>query len=141
MRNTVTMKRVYLIAVVAALTLTGCGKTSDITKVIVKGNVTFDGESISNGEIRFHPTGGTRGPLSGGTIQKGVYVAEGRGGVPIGEHRVEILAFRAAKNQSNFGGEGGPVVQYLPEKYNSETTLVVTINKGEPKHDFSLTSQ
>lgn len=130
----------YLIGMLTILTVVGCGKQSDISKVIVKGSVTYDGQPISNGEIRFHPTGDTRGPLSGGTIQEGTYIAEGRGGVPIGSHRVEILAYRPLKT-SRSGAEGGPVEQYLPRQYNSNTTLVVTIDKESFEQDFNLTSR
>ena len=61
-------------------TVIGCGR-GGLQRVIVSGRVTYQGEAIANGEIRFVPTKGTQGPVSGGTIIEGVYTADGLGGV------------------------------------------------------------
>jgi hypothetical protein len=129
----------------ATLTLLGCGKSSGLDKVVVRGTVTLDGQPISNGEIRFIPAPGTVGPISGGPIKDGVYVAEGRGGVPLGEHLVEIKAYRAmAKGpgqSASANPEGGPAEQYLDKRYNEQTTLKATIAADTETQDFQLTSK
>ena len=119
--------------------LAGCGSSSGIEKVVVGGNVTFEEELVGNGEIRFYPTEGTRGPVSGGPIKDGRYITQGRGGVPVGTHLVDIRAFRPDPRYKGHP-EGGPVTQYLPEKYNANTTLVVTVSQQESTHDFALSS-
>lgn len=123
----------------------GCGKSSGLDKVVVSGQVTLDGQPISNGEIRFIPTQGTVGPVSGGPIKDGVYTAKGKGGVPLGNHRVEIQAYRAsAKSQGQAGAagnEGGAAEQYLDKRYNDQTTLTATIDAETTTKDFALTSQ
>lgn len=130
---------------VAIASVTGCGKTSTLDKVVVRGSVTLDGQPIPNGEIRFIPAPGTAGPISGGPIKDGAYVAQGRGGVPLGNHQVEIRAFRAmAKGQGQAGTpgfEGGPAEQYLDKRYNEQTTLTAKIDAATETQDFQLTSK
>lgn len=129
------------IAILAAATL-GCGQSSDLDKVVVRGMVTLDGQPIPNGEVRFIPTNGTKGPVSGGPIKDGAYMAQGRGGVPVGEHRVEIKAFRAAgKPGQSISPEGGPAEQYLDRRFNEQTTLTAKIDASTETQDFQLTSK
>ena len=120
--------------------LSGCGASNGgIEKVIVQGTVTFDEAPIANGEIRFYPTAGTHGPVSGGPIKDGKYIARGGGGVPVGKHRVDIRAFRPNPRYKG-NPEGGPIVQYLPNKYNAKSTLILTVDRQDKNHDFVLTS-
>ena len=119
--------------------LAGCGSSSGIEKVVIQGAVTYDNQPIANGEIRFYPTEDTRGPVSGGPIKDGKYIAKGGGGVPVGKHRVDIRAFRPDPRHKA-DPEGGPVLQYLPDKFNAQTTLTVTVSPRETTLDFALTS-
>jgi hypothetical protein len=120
----------------------GCGQSSDLDKVVVRGAVTLDGQPISNGELRFIPINGTKGSVSGGPIKDGAYVAQGRGGVPIGEHRVEIKAYRpATKSGQPTDPEGGPAEQYLDKRYNEQSTLTAKIDSSTETQDFQLTSK
>ena len=129
------------IALLAAA-IVGCGQSSDLDKVVVRGMVTLDGQPIPNGELRFIPINGTKGSISGGPIKDGAYVAQGRGGVPIGEHRVEIKAFRPdAKAGQPAEPEGGSAEQYLDKRYNDQSTLTAKIDAGTETQDFQLTSK
>lgn len=133
---------------ISALTLAflftcGCGRSA-LDKVVVSGAVTYRGEPVGNGEIMFYPTGSTQGPMSGASIKDGRYVAQGKGGVPVGTHRVVVRAFRAGGGQSaaaaNAGIEGGVREQYLPKQFNEQSTLEATIdgNESEVIKDFDL---
>lgn len=123
--------------------LAGCGKASD--RVLVSGKVTYLGEPVANGEIRFDAIGGTTQP-AGASIRDGQYQAVGKGGVPVGKHRVSITAFRpnanapAAPSGAGPMGGGGVPIQYLPAKYNTNSELTVTLEPGETKKtlDFDL---
>jgi hypothetical protein len=122
--------------------LVGCGgSTSGIQKVVVTGTVKVDGAPIANGEIRFYPMTGTKGPVSGAAIRDGKYIAQGRGGVPLGEHKVDIRAFRPLKVSGPVDPEGGPVEQFVPPRFNSETTLTARIDESTTVQDFSLSTK
>lgn len=135
----------FLFAVVCFVS-GGCGGGLD--KVVVDGDVSYQGEPVVNGEILFYPSGATQGPVSGASIKDGHYEAVGKGGVPVGTHRVEIRGFRAAglsKSQAAAAThaemEGGIREQYLPKKFNEETTLEATV-PGETSRttiNFTLT--
>lgn len=133
------------VGVLALACTVGCGKSSELEKVVVSGVVTLDGQPIPNGEIRFIPTAGTIGPVSGGAIKDGAYAAKAKGGVPLGNHQVEIRAFRAnAKSQGQAGlagSEGGAAEQYLAKRYNEQTTLTAKVDATTETQDFELNSK
>jgi hypothetical protein len=123
--------------------LLGCGHSGP-DKVIVQGEVTYGGEPIANGDILFYPVEGTPGAVSGASISAGRYLADGKGGVPIGKHRVEVRGYRkkaAERSSSNrFEEPGVQREQYLPEKFNTKSTLVVSFDGANPTavQDFQL---
>lgn len=119
---------VVIFAATLPAALSGCTKTT-LDKVAVSGEVSYNGQPLKNGQIRFVPIDGTRGPVSGGVIQDGHYVAEGKGGVPLGHHRVEIRSYRPVGDRgAGLGGEeGGASVQFLPAKYNGQSMLTATV--------------
>lgn len=135
----------------AVVTVAALGCSSEpLDKVIVEGEVTYAGKPVANGDIQFTPIEGTKGPASGAPIVDGKYVAKAKGGVPIGKHRVMIRGFRApgggTKEEDSklardvSGLEGGPREQYIPEKYNKDSELTLTVD-GESSRvtkDFSL---
>ena len=123
--------------------LLGCGQSGP-DKVSVRGEVTYGGEPIANGDILFYPVEGTSGAVSGASISAGRYLADGKGGVPIGKHRVEVRAYRRRADRRNstnrFEEPGAQREQYLPEQYNTKSTLIVSIDGAQPSavQDFQL---
>jgi hypothetical protein len=79
-----------MLAAVCLPLLAGCGPEGS-TK-IVYGTVTYDGQPVETGKVRFVPIDGTSGPASMSPISNGEFRIEARGGVPIGRHRVEVDA-------------------------------------------------
>jgi hypothetical protein len=139
----------WFLAFLPLVALSGCGSNGPARAVVV-GKVTYQGEPVADGEIRFTPVKGTTGPLSVVKIVDGQFRADRLGGVPVATQRVEILAYRAdprykgqEKNNPPMysAAEWPPKVQYLPEKYNtkSELEFVVEGGHGEVQHDFELT--
>lgn len=130
-------------AALGTLLLVGCGSSSGPEKIVVEGNVTFDGQPIPNGEIMFYPIEGTPGSVAGGPIKDGKYTAKSRGGVPVGRHRVEIRAFRApSKPQTGPDAvEGGAAEQYLPLQYNAYSELTSVVDASNPTQNFDLTAK
>lgn len=147
-----------------ALPLTvGCGGDLDVADV--SGIVTLDGKPLDNAIVTFSPEDG--GPSGiGRTDDKGFYELYRRGqpGAPIGKHKVMVTSV-----QENTGSApstppaeltsdspeymeqalgGTPPSDYdnavsqerIPAKYNSQTTLVKTVEPGDNVIDLELTS-
>ena len=145
------MKRYFLLCFSVALplaALAGCGAKAGPEMIVVKGEVKYAGQPVEDGVIRFLPIGETKGPASAGRIQHGRYEITARGGVPVGNHRVEIRGFRktagaAALPDGTPGSDSDtpPQLQFLPAKYNYKSTLEITIPPGnrEITKDFDLT--
>jgi hypothetical protein len=139
MKSAFSTKGLLLLATLAASC--GCGSSnSGVEKVVITGTVTYDGTPIPNGEVRFYPIEGTKGAVSGGPIRDGAYTAQGKGGVPVGKHRVEIQGFRAAKGSESLP-EGGSAEQYLPAQFNENSTLTAEVTPDTENLDFALTSK
>jgi hypothetical protein len=123
------------IVIFTILALSGCGGDSGLA--IVSGTVFYQGEPVEQGMIRFIPILGTKGPTSGAVIENGTYEARARGGVPLGTHRVEIQAMRLMgetrpKELQGLDSIPEPMEQYLPEKYNTEAELTLTVESSGP---------
>ena len=133
----------WAFGILLLLMAAGCGPGGP-ERTIVSGTVTFDGQGVQEGTIRFVPTQDTTLPVSGAPIQDGQYRVDALGGVPVGAHRVEIEATRAdpkaaAPGEEIPGVEGPPREQYIPAKYNRDSELQVTIESGQAvTKDFDL---
>ena len=90
-----------------------------------------NGTPVEDGQIRYIPIEGTEGPITVAHISGGKYACNDKGGVPVGKHRVEILAWDPKLPR---GGRGEPTPpQLIPTKYNSKSELVELIeDNGEP---------
>ena len=135
---------VGLLVFVIVAPMAGCGGGA-ADRVSVTGKVTYQGEPVAYGEIRFDPTDGAKSQPSGAPIRDGQYKVVGKGGVPVGTHRVSITAFRPnARPQAESAAvpmSGGAAPnQYLPAKYNTKTELTVTLEPGESEKtlDYDL---
>lgn len=137
---------ILLSSVLLGLTSFGCGSAEQgPERVIVTGNVTFDGKPVSQGEIWFIPAAGREAPQAGAIIKEGQYRVENKGGVPIGACQVKITADRPqadVKIVSDGGPEEVPTTQYLPARFNEKTELTVEIeSSSEPvNQNFDLKS-
>jgi hypothetical protein len=133
----------------AATLLSGCNRDRGPERVIVSGKVTYKGKPVENGAIRFVPAGKSSMPTAGAYIVNGQYVAESQGGIPVGAHKVQIEAYSVIRSQ-NPSMRGSPASrllgdkrgdQYLPDKYNVNSELEITLPPGSGKFtkDFDLT--
>jgi len=133
----------YLIGVcVLSLILPGCSNSSGIpapTRAVVTGEIKFNDKPIQSGQITFLPT---KGPVAMGPVSEGIYRIDWKGGVPVGECKVEILGYEETGKEVIVGAGGKTekeTHQVLPAKYNTESTLSVTVEEGrENQHDFDL---
>jgi hypothetical protein len=116
------------------LTVGGCGKS----KPIMEGLVTLDGVPIEKGLIMLMPANG-KGQTAGGGIEAGRY----RISASPGPMAVRINAARKDGKMLDpaapwTGAMVDRYVEYVPDRYNENTLLEVTIKPGLNKHDFSL---
>ena len=127
---------IHSFAVAASM---GCRHGNSPLRVVIMGTVNFQGEAVIDGQIRFIPQSNTLGPVSIEPIRGGRYRCDHAGGVPVGKHRVEILAWnpRAAEP---IGPGLPPRPQFLPAKYNAHSELFVSIEKTSNPlvRDFNL---
>ncbi len=103
----------------------------------VAGEITVDGAPLEEGTIGFAPWDG-KGPTAGTTIRAGRYEVE----MLPGKKRVSIEGFRAGgpKRRDSYPGmaDRQSKVQYLPARYNSESTLEQEISADGQPVNFKL---
>jgi hypothetical protein len=127
----------------------GCGRDGP-ERVKVSGKVSFRGEPLKTGEIRFIPTKDAEGPTEGTLIVDGQYEVSGKGGVPVGAHTVVIVAWNRpaprrdmpSPNAVSAGPNNeSPRKQLLPAKYNTQSQLEIILKPGSRSvvQDFALT--
>jgi hypothetical protein len=130
----------------AAAIVVGCGRGGP-QRVVVTGAVSYRGQPVADGAIRFIPREGTAGPSTIVAIAGGRYTAEAQGGVPVGAHRVEIVAVRGRPSRAELEAQDADKsksdwqqYQYLPKKYNVDSQLKTTIESSPSPvvRDFTL---
>jgi len=125
------------------LWLSGCGGQSidAPSRAVVTGEVTYAGQPVTYGHIRFVPDSNSGLPVAGAVIRDGRYRADNKGGVAVGKHRVEIVWLPPIETDEMNGGNSPQVsVPKIPEKYNTASTLelVVESGAGPQEHHFHL---
>lgn len=125
--------------------------------VAVSGKVTVDGQPLGRGTITFS-TSNPGAPVVVGDIIYGEYLLKAHEGPWPGEQSVQILAFKEKSTDSSVAPatiqqttvasakqKATPLVeveQYLPARFNSETTLKVTLNPGTNRNiNLSLVTE
>ena len=132
-----------LIGLIVISSIAGCSDNS----CLLSGQATFDGSPIPDGNIRLNPVGDTPGSGGAAKIVDGAYEIPVDAGMLAGKHEVLISATRSTGRQIRAENmSGGPatteeIVQYIPERYNTNTELVVDLEPGENTENFNLTSK
>ena len=127
-----------------SLLATGCSDQKEV--LVIHGTVTIGGQTPESGRLRFVPIEGTRGPASIGQIVNGEYRIEGRGGVPVGKHRVEVTALVKTGRQVTGTSPGGQAMQVdetrnlAPEEYAStQSPLTVEVDaNSDGQYDIKI---
>jgi hypothetical protein len=136
------LARLLIIGFVA---LAGCN--GQPTPVGVRGTVTFDGAPLAEGTLQFEPLELTTGQSREVAIRDGKFSLPASEGVLPGvEFRVVIQAFKKTGQKypnADMAASYDEVVQYIPEQYNTATTLRATVSPNETENDltFHLLSQ
>ena len=125
------MRTGRVLVALALLTVFGCGP-SGTKKLDVSGAASYDGEPIADGDITFTPDSPSVA-AEGGKIVAGKYTLK----APAGKYKVVIRAGKIIPGKKD--PAGGPfTADYIPKKYNDETTLTVEVAPGKTEHDFNL---
>lgn len=127
--------------VVVSLLSAGCGGAPEGPALYtVTGTVTLDGEPIEEGRIQFREQEGDRRAFSG-QIVNGEYSLEAEAG----GMDVQIYASRIVPGKFDTSNPDDPQPvgeMYIPEKYNSRTTLTAEVSAaGDNEIPFELTSE
>lgn len=135
--ETMCVRAVRRMGVAALMVSVGCGPSGP-DRVVVSGEVTYRGEPVAEGVVRFQPIEGTRSPVSISPINDGRYEADALGGVMVGTYQVQIRAYQPTDKPR--GGLGPLPPQLLPPKYNTESELKLTVppDSGRIKQDYHL---
>ncbi|QDT64932.1 hypothetical protein V22_21770 [Calycomorphotria hydatis] len=135
------MHRLLILFPLICITLTcGCfGSSDEIQKYSLSGEVTFQGEPVPRGQIRFIPdyNAGNQGPASTVTIVDGRYETRDGYGIVGGAYQVQIEGYEPSQvDDSNLDAPPQPEkplfanykTQVEFEKKNSSYDFVVTSN-------------
>ena len=137
---------VRLLTVALAITVClGCGKGDGLNRSSVEGKVTLDGAPVEKGSIAFSPTGGTKGPSVGGSIENGRYSFPAAKGPVAGKYRVELHAPKSTgkKIQAPMAAPGTMVDEIgdaMPAQFNSKSTLEKEVKAGRNEIDFEVST-
>lgn len=106
----------------------------------VRGNVTLDGQPLDSGIIRF-AAADPGGQPTEATITAGRFEAV----IPPGEKRVEIRAPKVTGKRKMYDTPDSPTVdvvaELLPNRYNVDSELKMTVDGSEQTQDFELKSK
>ncbi len=121
---------------VVGLLLAGCGGGDGL--VSVSGQVTWQDQPIEDGEIRFLMSGAS---TEAGLIRAGRYAAR----IPAGKGIVQIFGFQETDSKQFLvdvtgDPEAHMKVNYVPAKYNEQTSLEFEVTGSTTQLDFHLGS-
>jgi len=133
------MRQICLLVMFAVWLVVQFGCTGD-KAAVVTGKVTFNGEVVETGAIRFVPAEGD-GPVAGAMIEGGIFTARK---VHVGKNQVFITSPRGTgvmvkSWDAPDAPVGEEVVERIPKKFNSESELFYDVTKGRQMKNFDLT--
>jgi len=125
------------LAGILVVLLVGCGG-SGLTPV--GGVVTLDGQPLAEGTIHFAPADG-QAPTQAAVIREGKYGTE----LQRTNYKVQIFAPKPAKVVAKLdenGPGGGPrMEELLPQRYNTQSELTLTVTGSTKAANFDLRSK
>lgn len=119
----------------ALLAVVGCGDGKPATGTVA-GDVTWDGQPVKDGHIRFEAADGKSAGEA--PIKDGKYTAT----VQTGDAVVRISANKVLGKKKMYDTPDSPtvdeVVELLPPKYNVQSELKMTVATGSQEKKFEL---
>lgn len=129
-------------AIVASATLivilgvAGCGAPA----ASVSGKVTFAGNVVDSGAVKFVSIGAPKGSEKAVTedIRYGNYLINAARGITAGKYKVEIYGNLKTVEAGDRDMQPSSAEASIPAKFNTESQLTVEIKGGENVFDFDL---
>jgi hypothetical protein len=132
---------VFCVALAGSLAA-GCGEAGGPKTSRVYGEVTLGGKPLEDGTIEFSAADGSH--AAQGQIKAGAYDIPAHAGPIVDKpYKVSISSLaKTAKSKPNLMPGGVDAMQELqniiPSRYNSQTTLSVTVTSDKSRFDFPL---
>jgi len=122
--------------VLLLLLLAGCDRGPAFGTVA--GTIALDGQPVDGGLIRLEPVDGKSQPADC-IVLGGKYSIT----MPVGEKKVQVYWTKSSSpGKLDTASQGAArVVVLIPAKYNDQTTLTYTIEKGQATKDWTLASK
>lgn len=119
-------------ALIVTCLLSGCGSSEKkLSRVAVSGDVTFNGQPLTNALIAFVPQGNVKGPRVVGPITDGKFSLAEKDGPLVGQMRVEITS--ALEEDEPRDGKVKPYApERIPAQYNVSSTLPADVKAEGP---------
>lgn len=120
---------VVVLAAAVGLLACGCGGDAGPKGVPVSGTVTLNGKPLPEGEVMFEPADGKGAPEQA-LVKDGTF----SGTVVPGAKKVRITSWREGSGRKDAAmGGAAPKEQFIPKRYNTDSTLTVTVEAGKPQ--------
>lgn len=130
-------RQLLLVACVALVASSGCGKRDGPERFSRQGTISFNGQPVGKGEIIFSPdrAKGASGPGATVTYENGTYRTRQGKGTVSGPHVVEISGYDGNAVAADPNREPHPWGATLFEGYRVE----IDFPAEESTHDFNIT--
>ena len=133
-----------LIPIMLITIAAGCG--GDVRRASIHGTVSVNGKPLADGTIAFVPSGDNKGPAAGATIVNGSYKVLQENGPFVGTNQVKIISFKPSGRMiPDIRNPGGPMIeevsQFIPARYNDQSTLERNVTKGKNEFHFTLNTE
>ncbi|MCA9189227.1 MAG: hypothetical protein R3E01_21630 [Pirellulaceae bacterium] len=119
------------------LAISGCGSNGAAT---VEGKVTWEGQPLTEGNVRFVPADG-KGQTASADVKDGAFTIA----VPPGQWRVEFSAPKVVGKIKMIDAPDAPTVddvrELLPPMYNVQSKLTADVQPGTQEIPFDLVKQ
>jgi hypothetical protein len=129
--------RLSVLGMVVLLSITeGCGASDPWNRQAISGVVSFDGRPIDDGAIFLEPLANSGSGLTAGAIiRRGTFAIARDRGLSPGAYRVRVYSssgVQAAPGEGQSDRTRRPMVERLPEIYNSKSGLRMDVIAGGP---------
>jgi len=125
---------VPLCEVLLALLILGCGSGDGAADV--KGDVTLDGQPLTEGVIHFMPVDG-KSRTASTFVRDGHFETR----VPLGKQRVEISCVKTQPVKPGQMADSAMGAEIVPAKYNTKSELSLEVKRGKNQPRFELNSK